>query len=267
MRLAIHHETAYRYSAPVSHSIQLLRLTPRTEPHQRTLSWKLSVPSRLSALADAFGNASHMMVVRHPHSEVRVVVTGTVEIDAPATPGVLPRVAERLSPLTFLAPTRLTQPSPEIEAFAAEHLQRPIGLPSQLVALAEAIEDRVTYRAGVTQTWTTAAQALEAGYGVCQDHAHLFIACCRSRGIPARYVSGYVDPGDVEHAASHAWVDAWLPEQGWVSIDITHRSLVADRHCRLAVGRDYDSASPVRGLRIGGGDEALQVAVRVWADQ
>jgi transglutaminase-like putative cysteine protease len=267
MRLAIHHETTYRYSLPVSHSIQLLRLTPRNEPHQRILSWKLSAPSRLSAVPDAFGNATHMLVLRQPHSEVKVVVTGTVEIDQPALSGALPRTAERLSPLTFLPATRLTQPSPEIEAFVAAHLPQPIARPAQLVALAEAIEDRVTYRPGVTQTWTTAAQALEAGYGVCQDHAHLFIACCRSRGTPARYVSGYVDPGDVEHAASHAWVDAWLPEQGWVSIDVTHRSLVVDRHCRLAVGRDYDSASPLRGLRIGGGQEALQVAVRVLADQ
>jgi len=267
MRLAIEHETIYRYSAPVSHSVQVLRLTPRAERQQRVLSWKLQAPGRLSASIDAFGNPSHLLVVRQPHSELKVVVTGTVEIDPPDRAGALPRAVERLSPLMYLATTPLTQPTAELAAFAAEHLPARVDASGQLLALAEAIDATVIYRPGITQAWTTAAQALEAGYGVCQDHAHLFIACCRSRGIPARYVSGYVDPGEVEYAASHAWVDAWLPEQGWVSIDVTHHALVTDRHCRLAVGRDYDSASPVRGLRIGGGEEALHVAVRVLADQ
>jgi transglutaminase-like putative cysteine protease len=267
MRLAIQHETTYRYSAPVSHSVQLLRLTPRAEPQQRVIAWKINAPARLSVSTDAFGNATHMLVVRQPHSEVKVVVSGIVEIDSPREPGALPATGEQLSPIMFLAKTPLTQPGPDIVAFAAEHLPEAADSPASLLALAEAIEDRVTYRSGVTHTSTTAAQAFETGYGVCQDHAHLFIACCRSRGVPARYVSGYVDPGEVEHAASHAWVDAWLPTSGWVSVDVTHRNLVADRHCRLAVGRDYDSASPVRGLRTGGGEEALRVVVRVLADQ
>jgi transglutaminase-like putative cysteine protease len=208
-----------------------------------------------------------MLVVRQPHSEVTVAVTGTVEIDAPSHPGLLPAVAERLSPLTYLAATRLTEADPAIEEMAASHLPGRPDSPRPLLALADAIEDSISYRTGVTHASTTAAQALAAGFGVCQDHAHLFIACCRSRGIPARYVSGYVDPGEVQHAASHAWVDAWLPATGWVSVDVTHRTLVSDRHCRLAVGRDYDSASPVRGLRTGGGEEAMRVAVRVVADQ
>ena len=267
MRFAIRHETTYRYSTPVSHSIQLLRLTPRAEPQQRVLAWKVYAPARLSVSSDAFGNPAHMLVIREPHSEVKVAVAGMVEIDPPPRPGVLGFHAERLSPLVFLAPTRLTEASGEIAAFAAELLPGEVESPEPLLALAEAIADRVAYRSGITQTWTTAAQALTTGYGVCQDHAHLFIACCRSRGIPSRYVSGYVDPGAVDQAATHAWVDAWLPARGWVSIDVTHRSLVADRHCRLAVGRDYDSASPVRGLRIGGGEENLSVAVSVLAQQ
>jgi transglutaminase-like putative cysteine protease len=102
---------------------------------------------------------------------------------------------------------------------------------------------------------------------VCQDHAHLFIACCRARGVPARYVSGYVDPGHDEEAASHAWADVWVEGDGWVSVDITHRVLARERHCRLAVGRDYLSAAPVRGVRTGGGDESLHVEVSVRSGQ
>jgi transglutaminase-like putative cysteine protease len=98
---------------------------------------------------------------------------------------------------------------------------------------------------------------------VCQDQAHVFIACCRARGIPARYVSGYVHPGDAPHAASHAWADAYLPEQGWISIDVTHRRFASSSLCRLAIGRDYLSASPVRGVRIGGGDETMEARVNI----
>jgi transglutaminase-like putative cysteine protease len=266
VRLSIHHETVYRYSAPVRHSIQVLRLTPRSDPHQRLLTWSLRAPARLTASIDAFGNSMHTLVMSQPHSEIKITVTGAVDIASPAEAGTLPVALERVSPLAFLAPTRLTTPNGELAEFAARYLPERPEHARDFLALADAIEDTVEYRSGVTETSTTAAQALAAGVGVCQDHAHLFIACCRARGIPARYVSGYIDPGEVEHAASHAWVDAWLPS-GWISLDVTHCTLISDRHCRLAVGRDYDSASPIRGVRTGGGDEALRVDVRVAAEQ
>jgi transglutaminase-like putative cysteine protease len=101
---------------------------------------------------------------------------------------------------------------------------------------------------------------------VCQDHAHLFLACCHAWGIPARYVSGYIDPGTTGHAASHAWVDAWVEDPdftGWVSIDVTHACLMTEGYCRLAIGRDYESAAPVRGVRRGGGDEIMRVEAQI----
>jgi transglutaminase-like putative cysteine protease len=101
---------------------------------------------------------------------------------------------------------------------------------------------------------------------VCQDHAHLFLACCHVHHVPARYVSGYIDAGAAEHAVSHAWVDVWVTENGrseWTSIDVTHTKFPDEGYCRLAVGRDYDSAGPVRGVRRGGGTESLSVAVSV----
>jgi transglutaminase-like putative cysteine protease len=251
----------------VRHSIQLLRLTPRSEPHQRIIAWNVQAPARLTPATDAFCNPMHTLVVSQVHSEVKVLVAGEVDIAPLPKPGALPKTVERLSPLAFVAATRLTEPTAALRQFAGRYLPSNPDSSSDFLALAEAIEDAVEYRAGITRTSTTAAEVLAAGCGVCQDHAHLFIACCRIRGVPARYVSGYVDPGDVELAASHAWVDAWLRPAGWVSLDVTHRTLVIDRHCRLAVGRDYDSASPIRGIRIGGGGEALQVTVQIRTDQ
>jgi transglutaminase-like putative cysteine protease len=126
----------------------------------------------------------------------------------------------------------------------------------------------VSYQTGATEVSSTAADALLLGNGVCQDHAHLFLACCHTRQLPARYVSGYIDPGDTSHAQTHAWVDVWVEEvdfSGWISIDVTHSRLQDDAYCRLAVGRDYESAAPVRGTRRGGRDETLAVRVNLSA--
>jgi transglutaminase-like putative cysteine protease len=261
MRLEIRHETVYRYTAPVHYSIQLLRLTPRVE-RQRVQAWRIDAPGRLHRSLDAYGNVTHTMVLTEVHQEIRVVVAGAVDIDASP-----PEVeAHNLSPFVFTVGTPLTHAEETVREFAARHLAGPPRT-ADLLALAEAICGAVAYQSGVTEVTSTAAHALEIGRGVCQDHAHLFIACCRAAGVPSRYVSGYVDPGHDEPAASHAWADAWVEGEGWVSVDVTHRVLAHERYCRLAIGRDYLSAAPVRGVRTGGGEESLSVTVAVRTDQ
>ena len=261
MRLDIRHRTAYRYTAPVHYSIQLLRLTPREEG-QRVLNWRIEAPGKLQRGVDAYGNIAHTLVLSIPHSEIFVTVTGTVEVhDGPTPPGPV-----ELSPFVFTVTTPLTMPDDPVREFAARSLLRTADA-GGFLALAEAICTAVEYESGVTQVTSTAGHALEVGRGVCQDHAHLFIACCRAAGVPARYVSGYVDPGHDEPAASHAWADAWIDGEGWTSIDVTHRVLARDRHCRLAIGRDYLSAAPVRGVRTGGGEESMVVEVAVRTGQ
>lgn len=263
MRLSIRHETVYRYTAPLSYTIQQLRLTPRAEPHQRLLAWQINSPGERHEFLDAFGNLSHMMTITGAHQDVRVVATGRVEL-TPLDRGRL-ITPETLSPLVFTVPTRLSETDPAIDAFAREHLASP-ARGNDLLALAEAIKGTVRYQSGATVVTTPAADALRMKQGVCQDHAHLFLACCRVHNVPARYVSGYIDPGDTAHAESHAWIDAWIDEgdyQGWVSIDVTHARYANDGYCRLAIGRDYESAAPVRGVRHGGGEESLSVRVDV----
>jgi transglutaminase-like putative cysteine protease len=260
MRLSILHRTHYRYSAPVSYSIQQLRLTPRDEPHQRTLRWKVKTPGQPVAGLDAYGNLVHTLALTRVHEEVEIEARGEVEID-PLHEGRLDEADGAPPPLSYLSETPLTSPDDALRDFAARHLTA--STPGALLDLAHAVAGAIAYRPGSTEVTSTAAEALALGNGVCQDHAHVFIAACRLRGLPARYVSGYVHPGDAPHAASHAWSDVFLDREGWISIDVTHRAFASEHLCRLAVGRDYASAGPVRGVRVGGGDETLDVRVNI----
>jgi transglutaminase-like putative cysteine protease len=261
--LTIRHETLYRYTEPIGYTIQKLCLTPRADAHQHTLSWKLSTPGQRHSFTDAFGNLSHILTITQPHNEVRIIVEGMVDI-LPLNRGRLIGKGE-LSPLVFTVPTRLTQPNEAIVDFARSRLpNNPRS--SDFLALAESIGNAVAYQTGATEVSSTAADALTLGRGVCQDHAHLFLACCHAANTPARYVSGYIDSGSTDNAESHAWVDVWVEEEGfsgWVSIDVTHAKFQDSALCRLAVGRDYESAGPVRGIRRGGGTESLSVEVSV----
>ncbi len=260
-KLTIRHETRYAYAGPVGYTIQQLRLIPRSEPHQRIIEWHVKAPGKRHTFDDAFGNSSEILTITAPHKTVQIVAHGVIEI----TPPDRGRIVEKahLSPLCFTVPTRLTEPGDAIHDFAARHITSS-ATTHALLDLAAAIQDTVIYQSGATTVETTAEHALKLGAGVCQDHAHLFLACCHTVGLPARYVSGYFDSGDIAHGASHAWVDVWVEEadfSGWISIDATHACLQDAGYCRLAIGRDYESAAPVRGVRRGGGEESLSVNV------
>ncbi len=259
MQLSILHRTTYRYASPVSYSIQHLRLTPRAETHQRVLRWRLKTPERTTPDRDAYGNVVHTLTLA-THGDVEIEARGEVEVD-PLDEGRLGHERDALPPLSFLAPTPLTEADDRLREFTWARLKGTDR--GALLGFANAVCDAVAYEPGTTEVTSTAAEALRLGHGVCQDHAHVFIAACRWSGLPARYVSGYVHPGDAPHAASHAWADVFLPEDGWISIDVTHRRFASDHLCRLAVGRDYASAGPVRGVRVGGGEETLEVRVNI----
>jgi transglutaminase-like putative cysteine protease len=264
MQLHIRHETTYRYEHPVKYSIQSLRLTPRSDAGQRPLSWRISAPGRCIEQRDAYGNVTHLLTYEESHREVSIVVQGVVDTAAGGSP--LVPDEGTLAPLAYLAETPLTRVDSRLRGFAATHLAGSAPLRERLIGLGSALHGTIRYVRGVTDVSDDASTVFERGEGVCQDHAHAFIACCRSAGIPARYVSGYFYTGDPGEIASHAWAEAWLgADAGWLSIDLTHDSLAGERHCRLAIGRDYRDAAPVRGLRSGGGGEAMHVAVVVAA--
>jgi transglutaminase-like putative cysteine protease len=264
MQLRILHRTAYRYAEPVKYSAQALRLTPRREGQQRVLSWAIHAPGRRIEQVDAHGNVTHLLTLENPHKEIEIIVSGSVEV---AVEGALVPHEGPLSPLAYLASTPLTASDAAIGALAREHLEGKAAMRERLYALAGGIQERVRYQKGSTTVEDTACAALARGKGVCQDQAHVFISACRTAGMPARYVSGYlydVAGDDGGTAASHAWVDVWLSDaRAWLGIDVTHGAPTGLHHCRLAVGRDYLDAAPVRGVRRGGGHEKMDVDVTV----
>ena len=269
MRIAIDHETVYRYAAPATYSIQYLRLTPQNGPGQRVLSWSLRAPGTLRPWTDAYGNVAHMLVLDRPHDEIRIHATGEIDSDDPDCDNnnnSNGRDDTRFPPALFLRHTRLTQPDRTLSEFVAQYRLAVLADRRQgLDALMHGIREAVSYKPGLTDTTTAAATAFAAGAGVCQDHAHIFVSCCRSLEVPARYVSGYLctDTVGEERMASHAWAEAWINDSGWTSFDVANRVSAGKAHVRVAVGLDYLDACPVRGMRRGGRGESLDVLVSV----
>jgi transglutaminase-like putative cysteine protease len=259
MRLHIHHATRYRYTEPVAYSIQQLRVTPRSDACQNIVAWHVDLPGHPRAQRDAHGNTTHTLTLTEPHDEIDVIVDG--EVDTFDSPVLLLREGG-LSPLAYLADSPLATPDAALTAFARAAAGG--GSPrQQAMALMQAVREHVSYVPGSTDVGHRADEVFALGSGVCQDMTHVFLAVCRAVGLPARYVSGYLLT-ESEHAASHAWADVWLADEGgWLSCDITHGELAFGHFCRLAVGRDYLDACPIRGVRRGGTGESMAVSVYV----
>jgi transglutaminase-like putative cysteine protease len=239
----------------------VLKLTPQRSRSQNPLRWRIEAPGRCIEQIDAFGNLSHLLTLEGAHSAVVINASGIVETDGAGDchlqePGPLP-------PLAYVAPTRLTSGNEALRQMAELAFRGTAADEPALERLMELVASQVQYRPGSTQVSDTASEVVLRGQGVCQDQAHVAVAACRTAGIPARYVSGHILTPDA-HAASHAWIDVWLESRGcWLSCDVTNRQFAGPGLCRLAVGRDYLDAAPVRGMRRGGGVEQLEVQVQV----
>jgi transglutaminase-like putative cysteine protease len=186
-------------------------------------------------------------------------------VETSDTGGMVRGAHERLDPLVFRRETDLTRPDPAVRELAhAVQADHPDGL-ERLHALMAQIHDRVAFDTDATHAGTSAAQALALGRGVCQDHAHLFIAAARSMGTPARYVSGHLarSDGQDDQAAAHAWAEAWVEHLGWVGFDPANVVCPTEAYVRVAVGLDYLGAAPIRGSARGGGRERMEVRLKV----
>jgi len=268
MILSVHHVTTYRYDAPVRAVIQSHRLRPARFDGQQVIDWQVTVSGGIKGggFRDAAGDWVQGWTVPGPVSEVTVTVAGTVETFDLA--GILRGHREKLPPAVWLRKTHATRCSPEMAELA--ETTAPDAAPLELAhALADRVATEIVYAPGTTHAHSTAAEALEQRAGVCQDHAQVLIGLARRRGIPARYVTGYLhaDSDGQAHEASHAWAELWVPDLGWIGFDPANRSCPDDRYIRLGSGLDAADAAPIRGLARGLAAESLDVTVAVAAQQ
>lgn len=263
MRIQIDYATTYAYDRPARFIIQVLRLTPRSSEAQQVRHWRVEtdIDARVRQSEDAFGNIVHTLYTEQPTQSLTVRVSG--EVVTTETAGVVPSAQETLPPMVFLRDTALTRRDKLISVFASEFSAHPPL--ERMHRLMAAIQGSVAFEVGVTTPTHTAAEVLALGRGVCQDHAHVFIACARHMGTPARYVSGHLlrRDGLDDQEAAHAWAEAWVENLGWVGFDPANGVCSTERYVRVAAGLDYLGAAPVRGASYGGGGERLAVRLSV----
>jgi transglutaminase-like putative cysteine protease len=270
MHLRIAHSSVYRYDPPTTGVIQVLRLTPRNYEGQYVERWRIDVTpdARLTAQEDAFGNITHVFTADGPLDELVVEVDG--EVETQNNNGVVRGTVERFPPSLFLRDTVLTQADDAMRDFAEN--VRPASGGGELAAL-HALLDRLyetMAKQGLADSEPAvapgkAAEAFARQHGTAKDLTHIFIGAAHCLDIPARYVGGYVrrTDGAPEANMAHAWAEAHVADLGWVAFDPSNGYCPTDAHVRIAIGLDAYGAAPVRGSRLGGGAETLEVAIRV----
>lgn len=268
LRLSIRHTTHYAFAQPVVHALQRLRLTPKETQGQRIIDWRMTYQNAHAELDydDQHFNHVTLIALTPGAHEVTVMCEGTVETEDNA--GVIGRHSGHLPLWSFLRQTPLTRPGPKLRALLREVPGQSGDAPLDFLhSLSGLIRERIAYEAGRTHAATTAEEAAAHGYGVCQDHAHIFIGAARAGGIPARYVSGYLLMDDrTEQEATHAWAEAHVEGLGWVGFDVSNGISPDPRYVRVATGSDYRDAAPVTGISIGASDQILTVGLSVASE-
>ena len=280
------HATEFRYDGPVSESYNEVRLRPMHDETQSCLSFRLitNPASRGTSYRDAFGNWVHQFNILPEHQYLKIEAESVVLAhEAPIPPADSMKLSELDSHgeeleeayLDFVVPTGYVPHVAKLDELILAASQVCDGSVGGFVqAASDLIHQRFEYVKGATHVNSSIEDSLSVGAGVCQDFAHLLLGVVRKRGLPARYVSGYLVPESaaspnaklqevIGGSASHAWAEVYLPGNGWVGLDPTLGMPLGLQHVRLAYGRDYGDVAPVRGVYKGHAGQRLSVDVRV----
>ncbi len=263
MQLKISHTTSYHYDQPVPYALQQLRLRPKSRWEQNVVSWDITVEGGTRQVSFEDEHANTVDLISFEPGARDIVVHCSGEVHVTDTHGVIGQHTGFTPLWLFEKSTSLTRIGPGIRALAASVTRQGDDL-ADLHELSAHILSEVPYSTNQTEATLSAEQVLSAGHGVCQDHAHIFIAAARHLGFPARYVSGYLMmPDRVEQDASHAWAEAYVDGLGWVGFDVSNGISPDTHYVRVATGLDYLGAAPVSGMRYGQGTENMLVKLQV----
>ena len=279
MHLSVLHRTRYLYRIPVSDSINEVRLRPATDDPKRLTSYILRVhpPRRVQHFRDGNFNYVQWFEIPEPHPELMIEATSRIHTTTQYADGTPPlgitfndiagTQDDMLRP--FLSSSRYVTVDPALWRLAIDIRDERKDVFETASAIMTYINQNWTYQPNSTTASTHMDEVMRDRRGVCQDFAHVMLGLCRALGIPARYVSGYLYNGPTGHMrgaqASHAWCEISLPDRGWFGLDPTNNTLTDERYIKIATGRDYDDAAPIRGSFSGapGATTALEVTVEV----
>jgi len=264
MRLNISHSTTYRYQNTVPYGLQQLRLTPKPYHGQKVIRWETHIEGGRKELEYEDHNLNKVQLVKvFPHQK-ELIVTCEGEVETVDRAGVVGEHISHIPLWLYRRTTHLTAAGDGVKNIVkalGDNYEDDI---SRMHDLSRLIIDDVSYQTGNTFVNTSAEEAIKHGFGVCQDHAHIFVSAARKLGFPARYVSGYLMMNDrIDQEATHAWAEVYIKGLGWVGFDISNQISPDSRYVRVASGLDYQDCAPVTGLRLGTGDEELIVSVQV----
>ncbi|MEO7555945.1 MAG: transglutaminase family protein [Acidimicrobiales bacterium] len=282
MRFDIRYRTAFAYDDLVRESQNELRVCPTSDDAQQLVSYRVSTsPSaRVLSFGDYWGTRVDAFGVREPHLSLEVVAEASVDTKQRRLLTAAPRTETLAEPGFVDEHVEHLERSPHTDwgdgvhraAEQAASLGGP-GVVSQVLAVHRFVHAALAYAPGATAIGIEVEEVLARGEGVCQDYAHLAVAMCRSIGIPARYVSGYLftisdasgadSVADVVRVQTHAWFEAAIPAFGWLALDPTNQQEVGLRHVKIGHGRDYDDVPPLRGVFAGGAVPAVDVTVEI----
>lgn len=287
MNYRITHRTTYEYAEPVAVSHHAARVEPRVTAVQSRTDWRIAIspePAVQVQRPDFFGNRVCFFAIQELHAKMEVTATSVVSVEerdvpAPALSEPWEQVAQRyrdpvaaaaIAPFQFVFGSPLVQPRPEFADYARESFPAGRPLLAAVADLNRRIHADFAYDPVATTIATPLAEVWEKRRGVCQDFAHFAIACLRSLGLPASYVSGYLrtlppagKPRLVGADATHAWFSVHCPNFGWVDFDPTNNCQPSGEHITVAFGRDFSDVSPVMGILTGGGSHTVKVSVDV----
>ncbi|MBN2760495.1 MAG: transglutaminase family protein [Rhodobacteraceae bacterium] len=262
MRLKIEHETVYTFATPINYGLQQVRKTPKSVRFQNVLHWETLVEGGVKEVSFEDHHRNVVELLSFVPGTFSLSVTSRGEVELSNDSGIVgPHIGS--TPLwLYQRETPRTQAKAGVRA-----LLRDIGAGADLTGLHDlsaGIRDRIAFEVGASDPGWSAEDAVEAGRGVCQDHTHVFIACARRLGVPARYVSGYLMlDQQTAQDAMHAWAEAYIDGLGWVGFDVANGQSPDTRYVRVATGLDYTEAAPVSGLYAGGSAESLTVRIDV----
>ncbi|AFK04465.1 transglutaminase domain-containing protein [Emticicia oligotrophica DSM 17448] len=285
MKYKLRHKTVYTYVNPVDNYQSVLCLEPLNLPIQSCQNFELAIdphPTKIHARTDYFGNTQHYFSLHESHQLLQVIASSDIEILPKNTPRIslitCEEAIERFKKenhlktlvLQYQLPSPFIKWDEEVRAFAETCLQAKTPLFEAVSKLSAKIFHEFQFKSGFTSVNTPLKTVLKERKGVCQDFSHLAIACLRSVGLAARYVSGYIEtlppPGKPKlqgSDASHAWISVYIPDMGWCEFDPTNNLIPKDKHIITAYGRDYSDVAPLKGIIFSSGEHRVSVEVDV----